>query len=75
MLTGIAMRAGRGDSARAVSTAAIAPACIWPSAPMFSMPQREPSATASPVKASGMLLLIVLAMDFGLPRAPFSSAS
>ena len=38
---------------------------------MFNMPHRDPIATARPVKARGMLLLIVLAMDWGVPSAPW----
>lgn len=75
MLMGIRRCAGRKDRPKAVSTAAIAPAWSCPSAPIFNMPQREPNATASPVKARGMRLLMVLAMDFGLPKAPFKRAT
>ena len=62
--------AGRERKQRAVMTLAMAPAWSCPSAPMFNMPHLDPIATARPVKARGMLLLIVLARDCGVPSAP-----
>ena len=73
-LTVSSRKGGSDGNARAVITAAMAPAWSWPSAPMFNMPQRCPMATARPVKANGTLLLMLLATAWGLPSAPLSSA-
>ena len=63
----IRMIPGQSPPIRATHAAAIAPAIIWPSAPMFQSPMDPATATASPAKPRGTARLIVFAQASGSP--------